>query len=182
MPKLSSAHTHCRLDAAEQQLQATVKAVQLVRAPLERFYQALSDEQRQRFNAMSGSTWSGDLAAGCSQQGGNLIDLPVQRIEQVVQPTAEQQSAFDDLKKATQNARDQLQSSCPSAVPLSPVARVDTVQSRLTAVAEAIKSVRPNLQNFYASLSDEQKARFNPMGPPPNATSSSQQRQGGGQQ
>jgi LTXXQ motif family protein len=175
-----------RLDAAERRLQATIKAIQVVRAPLERFYQALSDEQKQRFNATSGSTGGGpsggNLAAACSQQGGSFIDLPVERIEQVVQPTAQQQSAFDNLKKATQNARDQLQSSCPTAVPLSPVARVDTVETRLTAMADAIKSVRPELQNFYASLSDEQKARFNTIGPPPNATSSPQQRQGGGQQ
>jgi hypothetical protein len=174
-----------RLDAAEQRLQATIKAIQVVRTPLERFYRALSDEQRQRFNAMSGSTGGGlsggNLAAACTQRGGSFIDLPVQRIEQVVQPTAQQQSAFDNLKKATQDASEKLQSSCPTAVPLSPVARVDTVQTRLTAIVDAIKSVRPDLQNFYASLSDEQKARFNTMGPPPNATSSPQQRQGSGQ-
>jgi hypothetical protein len=48
-------------------------------------------------------------------------------------------------------------------------------------MADAIKSVRPDLNSFYASLSDEQKARFNTMGPPPNAASSPQQRQSGGQ-
>jgi hypothetical protein len=175
-----------RLDAAEQRLDATIKAIQVVRAPLERFYQALSDEQRQRFNAMNGSTGGapsgGNVAAACSQQAGNFIDLPVQRIEQVVQPTAQQQSAFNDLKKAAQNASDKLQSSCPTAVPLSPVARVDTVETRLSAMTDAIKSVRPDLQNFYASLSDEQKAKFNTMGPPPNATSSPEQRRSSGQQ
>jgi LTXXQ motif family protein len=175
-----------RLDAAEQRLDATVKAIQVVRSPLERFYQALSDEQRQRFDAMNGSTRgapsAGNMVAACSQQAGSFIDLPAQRIEQVVQPTSQQQSAFDDLKKAAQKAGDQLQSSCPTAVPKSPVARVDTVETRLTAMADAIKSVRPDLQNFYASLSDEQKAKFNTIGPPPKATSSPQQRQSGGQQ
>jgi hypothetical protein len=169
-----------RLDAAGQRLDATIKAIQIVRSPLERFYQALSDEQRQRFNAMNGPTESapsaGNMVTACSQQGGGFIDLPVQRIEQVVQPSAQQQSAFNDLKKAAQKASDQLQSSCPTAVPKSPVARVDTVETRLTAMADAIKSVRPDLQNFYASLSDEQKAKFNTMGPPPNA-----QRQSGQQ-
>jgi hypothetical protein len=62
-----------RLDAAEQRLDATIKAIQVVRSPLERFYQALSDEQRQRFNAMNGSTEgapsAGNMAAACSQQG-----------------------------------------------------------------------------------------------------------------
>jgi hypothetical protein len=175
-----------RLDAAEQRLDATIKAIQVVRSPLERFYQALSDEQRQRFDAMNGSTRgapsAGNMVAACSQQAGSFIDLPAQRIEQVVQPTSQQQSAFDDLKKAAQKAGDQLESSCPTAVPKSPVARVDTVETRLTAMADAIKSVRPDLQNFYASLSDEQKAKFNTIGPPPKATSSPQQRQSGGQQ
>jgi LTXXQ motif family protein len=107
------------------------------------------------------------MAAICNQQADSFIDLPVQRIEQVVQPTAQQRSTFDGLKKATQNAAYQLRSSCPSAVPLSPMARVDTVATRLRAMADAIKSIRPALENFYASLSDEQKARFNMMGPLP---------------
>jgi LTXXQ motif family protein len=171
-----------RLDAAEQRLDATIKAIQVVRSPLERFYETLNDEQRQRFNAMNGSTRgapsTGNMVAACSQGAGNFIDLPAQRIEQVVQPTAQQQSAFNDLKNAAQKAGDQLQSSCPTAVPKSPVARVETVETRLTAMADAIKSVRPDLQNFYASLSDEQKAKFNTIGPPPKATSSPQQRNG----
>src|SRR6516225_11362773 len=132
-----------RLDAAEQRLDATIKAIQFVRSPLEKFYQALSDEQRQRFNAMNGSSEgapsAANMTAACSQGAGSFIDLPVRRIEQVVQPTAQQQSAFDDLKKATQKASDQLRSSCPTAVPKSPVARVDTVETRLHAMADAIK-------------------------------------------
>jgi hypothetical protein len=160
-----------RLDAAEQRVDATIKAVEVIRGALARFYDSLSDEQKRWFNAMDGSTdrarSAGDMAAICSQQAGSFIDLPVQRIEQVVQPTAQQRSIFDDLKKATQNAADQLRSSCPSVVPLSPVARVDTAATRLRAMADAIKSIRPALENFYASLNDEQKARFNIMGPPP---------------
>jgi ABC-type transporter MlaC component len=165
-----------RLDAAEQRLEATIKAIQIVRSPLERFYQALSDEQRQRFNAMNGSTEGArsatNVATLCSQQAGSFINLPVQRIEQVVQPTVQQQSAFDDLKKVTQNAGDQLQSSCPTAVPKSPVARLDIVETRLSAMADAIKAVRPSLKSFYASLSDDQKAKFNVMGLPPKSASS----------
>jgi hypothetical protein len=47
-------------------------------------------------------------------------------------------------------------------------------------MADAIKSVRPSLETFYASLNDEQKARFNMMGPPESP--SQVQSQGGGQQ
>jgi len=168
-----------RLDAAEQRLDTTIKAIHILRSPLERFYRALSDEQRRQFNAINGSTEgarsTGNMATLCSQQAGSFIDLPVQRIEQVVQPTAQQQSAFDELKKAAQKAGDQLQSSCPPA-PKSPVARLDTVATRLGAMADAIEAVRPNLKNFYAALSDEQKAKFNLMGPPPKAASSPSER------
>jgi hypothetical protein len=123
-----------------------------------------------------GTRSASNLAPLCSQQAGNFIDLPVQRIEQVVQPSAQQQSAFDDLKKATQNASDQLRSSCPTAVAKSPMARLDTVEAQLKAMADAIEAVRPNLKNFYASLSDDQKARFNTMRPSPSDALSPQQR------
>jgi hypothetical protein len=96
----------------------------------------------------------------------------VQRIEQVVQPNEQQQSAFKNLKRAAQTAADQLRSSCPSAVPQSPVGRVDTVEARLNTIVEATGSIRPDLENFYASLSDGQKARFNVMGPLPGSASS----------
>jgi hypothetical protein len=159
-----------RLDAVGQRVNATIKAVEVIHGALVRFYDSLSDEQKHRFSAMDVSTEgasAGDMAAICSQHAGSFIDLPVQRIEQVVQPTAQQRGTFDDLQRATQNAADQLQSSCPSVVPLSPVAQVDTVATRLRAMADAIKSIRPALESFYASLNDEQKARFNMMGPPP---------------
>jgi hypothetical protein len=119
---------------------------------------------------MNGSTESArsssDMAALCSQQA-RFIDVPVKRVEQVVQPNAQQQSTFEDLKNAAQKAGDQLRSSCPTAVPKSPVARLDTTEARLSAIAEAIKTIRPNLKNFYASLSDEQRAKFNMMGQGP---------------
>ena len=51
-------------------------------------------------------------------------------------------------------------------MPQTPAAQLDAVKTRLTAMVEAMKTVRPPLEAFYASLSDEQKARFNTMGPP----------------
>ena len=44
---------------------------------------------------------------------------------------------------------------------------------------EMTKILLVKLQDFYASLNDDQKAKFNIMGPPPNA--SAQQKQSGGQ-
>ena len=102
--------------------------------------------------------------------------MPVQRIEQVVQPNEQQQSAFRNLIRVAQTVAEQLRSSCPTAVSQSPVERLDTVEARLNAMVEATKSIRPDLENLYASLSDGQKARFNVMGPLPNSASSQPER------
>ena len=169
-----------RLDAAEQRLAASIKAIQIIRSPLERFYYSLSDEQERQFNAMHGSTEgtrsTSNLASLCSQQPGGFVSLPLQRIEEVVQPNEQQQSVFGILKRAAQNVANQLRSSCPTAIPPSPVERLDTLEARLNTMVEATKSVRPYLESFYGSLSDGQKARFNVMGPLPNSASSQPER------
>lgn len=173
-----------RLDAVEKRLKAMVQAVQVLRGPLEKFYASLNDEQKQRFEAMghagrtrTGSTAAdGNLAALCGEREGDVAKLPVQRIEQVVEPNAQQQAAFDAIKKVSEDTADRLKASCPAQMPQTPVARLDAVKTRLSAMADAIKTIRPALENFYASLSDEQKAKFNSMGPPPQNASSEQQR------
>jgi hypothetical protein len=184
-----------RLDAAQARLEAMIKAVDIVRGPLQTFYESLSDEQRQRFDAIGntrgntrlGNTGNGRAAAGgnvaalCSQQSGDVTDLPVQRIEQVVQPNGEQQQqAFAALKQASRDAAQQLQSSCPAQLPQTPVARLEAAKARLQAMVEAMNAVRPKLQAFYASLNDEQKARFNTMGPPQQSASSTPEQKGNG--
>ena len=90
----------------------------------------------------------------------------MQRIEQVVRPNTQQQNALADLKKASEDAASDLQASCPTQMPQTPLARLDAVATRLKAIADAMKFVRPKLENFYALLSDEQRASFNTMGPP----------------
>ena len=117
----------------------------------------------------------GNLAALCNQQSGDVAKLPVERIEQVVQPNGQQQQdAFNALKQASHDAAEQLQASCPKEVPQTPVARLDAVKTRLEAMVEAMKTIRPKLQDFYRSLSDEQKAKFNIMGPAQSAASGAQ--------
>ncbi len=176
-----------RLDTAEQRLDAMISAVQVVRDPLEKFYDSLSDEQKQKLDgigkagapqAEQGAPAGGDVAALCGPKPGDVAKLPVQRIEQVVRPNAQQQDAFDGLQKASENAAEQLQTSCPTQMPQTPVARLDAVKTRLSAMVEAMKSVRPKLAAFYDSLSDEQKAKFNTMGPPQSASRQPQDRLG----
>jgi LTXXQ motif family protein len=83
----------------------------------------------------------------------------------------QQQDAFNALKQASLDIADGLGASCPKEVPQTPLARVDAVKTRLDAMVAAMKTIRPKLADFYASLSDEQKAKFNIMGPARSASS-----------
>ena len=166
-----------RLDAVERRLEATIRAIEIVRPALATLYDSLNDEQRQRLDAIgaedighgrgtaaNGSSGATNLASLCSDQAANFTRLPVQRIEEVVKPTGQQQSALERLKQTSENAADELRASCPARTAEAPVARLDEMHNRLGAMVQAVKNLRPTLGTFYASLSDEQKAQFNTMG------------------
>ena len=104
------------------------------------------------------------LATICDRQAASFTKLPVQDIEEIVKPKDQQQTAFENLKQASAQAADELKTSCAAQTPATPVARLEAASNRLQALVQAVKTVRPTLGAFYASLGDEQKARFNNMG------------------
>ena len=82
----------------------------------------------------------------------------------LVQPTEAQDAALDRLDEAMQKAIDILRETCPNTVAMTPVGRLEAMKQRLDAMIQAANAVRPALEDFYASLTDEQKAKFNQLG------------------
>ncbi len=121
-----------------------------------------------------------DLEALCKDDTANFAMLPVQRIKDIVKPTPHQQSAFDALQSAAKTAASNLNSSCPYDMPETVSDRLDAVVKRLDALSEAVTIVKPALTRFYDTLNDEQKARFNVIGPD-NADDNSQDNARAGQ-
>jgi LTXXQ motif family protein len=159
-----------RLAAMDGRLQVMLEAVRTVRAPLDRLYQSLGDEQKARFNAIVPSDTPNnkkeerDLARLCAQREPRVAGLPIERITQAVRPTQEQLSSLAELKAAAAKASGRLKSDCPTYEALTPTGRVAAMEKRLEAMLEAGRTVQPVLANFYEGLSDEQKARFNTLG------------------
>jgi hypothetical protein len=58
-----------------------------------------------------------------------------------------------------------LKASCSREAALTPTGRLQAMLDRLLASLNAVQMVRPPLMKFYDSLADEQKARFNAIGP-----------------
>ena len=69
------------------------------------------------------------------------------------------------LQNATTQAADLLKASCVTSDPLTPPARLAAVGKRLDTMLQAVKMVSSALNDFYRTLSDEQKARFEAIGP-----------------
>ena len=88
----------------------------------------------------------------------------MQRIAQALNPTDAQRSALDALDDATIRAADLLKTNCPADESLTPPGRVTAMEQRLDTMLQAINIVQPALTNFYGTLTDEQKARFNELG------------------
>jgi hypothetical protein len=158
-----------RLRAMMNRVSATLEAVKIVRPALENLYNSLNDEQQARFNALGPNigdrspTQQQASAEGCGDPKSGLTQLPIQRIEAVLHPAGKQKEALDRLSEATAKGVEDLQAACPNDVPMTPVGRLEAMQHRLEAMLKAAKLVEPALDEFYATLSSEQKARFNTL-------------------
>jgi len=164
-----------RLLSMTARLGATLDAVRIVKPALDTFYSSLSDEQKERFNALGPSTQVAKAgaestgsatatAASCQQPKPGLANLPIDKIEDVVAPTDAQETDLDTLQAATEKAVSIMQAACPNETPLTPTGRLDATEQRLQAMIEAANAVKPALDGFYGALSNEQKARFDHLG------------------
>ncbi len=163
-----------RLTAITARLDATLGAVQTVKPALETFYSSLSDEQKERFNEIGPKQQTADRSTtgqasaddgkSCKDQKPGLTNLPIERVEDAVKPTDAQEADLKRLDDATAKAVSIMQAACPEDVALTPPGRLEVMETRLKAMIEAANTVKPALDSFYTSLSDEQRARFNRLG------------------
>jgi hypothetical protein len=164
-----------RLAAMRKRIEGMSQALAIVKPALNQFYDSLSDEQKARFNPIAPAAQSttparvanrpADLAQVCSGQAARPA-MPSERIAQALHPSDAQRAALQMLDDASAKAADYLKANCAADEALTPPGRLAAMEQRLNAMLEAIKLVQPALESFYGSLTDEQKARFNQLGPP----------------
>ena len=126
-------------------------------------YKSRSRRGRSRTAALSRGAVPAGRAQICRRETQGLTDFPIQRIREQVQPDQNQQALLDELKVATQQALEILRSACPTDLPTTSTGRMAAMRVRVETMLRAVQVVRPVLEKFYASLSDEQKERFNAL-------------------
>jgi LTXXQ motif family protein len=161
-----------RLEQMHERLGGLVDAVNIVSPPMSGFYDSLSDEQKARFDHIApraprrGQNGQGDLTAATirGQCDAGMMAWPTDQIDRVVRPDDAQRAKLQALQSAASQAADTIKAACPADVPPTPPARLAAVDQRLSAMLQGVETMQPALADFYNSLSDDQKARFNSMG------------------
>jgi hypothetical protein len=161
-----------RLAVMQQRIEAMIKAELAVQQPLGKIYDLLDDEQEARLNAlaedrrkMSAANAATEAPAhGCGAAQPAALQWPADEIEAKLHPNDTQRAALKVLQDANAKAVDILNAQCEPKDATTPPARLDAVEGRLETMQQAVSLVSAALEDFYATLSDEQKAQFEAIG------------------
>jgi hypothetical protein len=161
-----------RLALMQQRIGAMSKAALAVEQPLGKFYDLLDDDQEARLNAiaedrrkMSAASGATEAPAqGCGAALPAALQWPADEIEAKLHPNDAQRAALEMLREANARAADILNNACQPEDATTLPTRLDAVEGRLDAMQQAVNLVSTALDDFYATLSDEQKAQFEAIG------------------
>src|SRR5215475_1556538 len=94
----------------------------------------------------------------CTPRSVGLYEWQVRWIERVVRPNETQRAALNDLQSASSKAIAAMSTACKAEAPT-------TTKSRLEIMSQAVKTLRPAFDAFYASLDRQQQQRLDVFGP-----------------
>jgi hypothetical protein len=104
------------------------------------------------------------LAQMCGEDSRDVAGLPIELIQQAIEPTGAQRAALDELAAASISAAQTIRAACPTTISLTAPSRLATMQQRIEAMIAAVDIVTPPLDKFYGLLDDEQKAQLSALG------------------
>jgi hypothetical protein len=161
-----------RLAVMQQRIGAMIKAELAVQQPLGKFYDLLDDEQEARLNAIAEDRRKMSAANGATEAPGQrcgaaqpaALQWLADEIEARLHPNDAQRAALKVLQDANARAVDILNNACQPKDAITLPTRLDAVDGRLDAMQQAVNLVSAALEDFYGTLSDEQKAQFEAIG------------------
>ena len=94
----------------------------------------------------------------CRPGAAGFAEWRIDRLQSILKPTDVQRAKFEEFKAASMEAGKTMRTACPTAIPTSMVGHMQAMEKLTDAKSQAIKSVLPKLEAFYATLNPEQKA------------------------
>jgi len=155
-----------RLAAMQKRLEAMKSAIARIRTPFEKFQESLDDDQKGKLAAFADqrAPFAPKVPAAQSCTPPEVLPWPAGEIEAKLHLSATQREQLDVLQRMAAFAKNTLNFDCQPDDDLGPPDRLATADTRLDALLDAIKQVAPALDDFLATLSDEQKAQFGTIG------------------
>jgi hypothetical protein len=150
-----------RLKLMENQIDAMIMALDIVRPRLQAFEQSLDDKQRARLNGSAPSRTTGAVPA-CKSTA-NSVSESLSHLEQAVEPTDAQRPALGVVADAFSRAAAALDASCTAVTPPTALGRLETLETRLDATWRAVLTIQVALANFQSELNDQQISRLNAL-------------------
>jgi hypothetical protein len=118
-----------------------------------------------------GLNGAGIIGLVCSERGAEALEIAFVSLSHRLELTAEQQPLFDTLKANALTTQTSFADECQAAMPQQAAGTapdmIEGIKARLAveeARLEAINGILPDLEAFYGSLTDEQKAALAPRG------------------
>jgi len=104
------------------------------------------------------------LAQFCGDDSREIAGVPIDQIQQAIQPSDAQRAALDELATASIQAAQIIRASCPTQTALTAPARLAAMGQRIEAMIKAELALQPPLEKLYDLLDDAQKARLDALG------------------
>lgn len=99
-------------------------------------------------------------AGMCNPAAAGFAEWRTDRIADLVKPTDAQRGKFDEFKAASIKSAEMMRDACQTEIPATILGRTEAMEKRMDTMLQAIRTMRPALEAFYATLSEEQKARL----------------------
>jgi len=99
----------------------------------------------------------------CGDDGREIADLPINQIQQAIQPNEVQRAALDDLANTWIFAAQMIRASCLTQTAFTAPNRLAVVHQRIGAMSRAVLALRQPLGKFHDLLEEEQEARLNAL-------------------
>ena len=101
----------------------------------------------------------------CTPRSVGLYEWQVRWIERVIRPTEAQRAALNDLQSASSKAIATMATACKAEMPTTTKAGLEMMDNRLEVMSQAVKTLRPAFDAFYASLDRQQQQHLDVFGP-----------------
>jgi hypothetical protein len=101
----------------------------------------------------------------CNPRAAGMAQWQTSRIENSLKLTDMQKEALKRVTDASAEAAKTIEAACAAGVPSGPAERLATMEKRAEASLQAIRTVRPAFDAFYATLEADQKKQLESIGP-----------------